>query len=471
MGVAACCLRGNAIQDENARPGTDQWNVSARALNGEIEGYASRTSVAHGEHVRLYVNTSDPRYTIELFRMGWYGGAGGRRMTDAVERAAVRQTIPSPDPITGLIECDWSDPYDLTIPADWVSGVYLAKLTALPSRLGSWIIFVVRADRGAPAQFLVQTSVTTYEAYNNWGGKSLYDFNSTGGRAYKVSFNRPYARKSGAADFLLGYEYPAVRFFEREGYDVIYSTDLDTHENPSELLTHDAFVCIGHDEYWTWQMRDAVEAARDTGVNLIFLAANTCYWQVRLEPSSISGESDRVIAAWKESAAQLDPVLHDVDPKNDRFATTLWRNAPVSRPEDALVGTMFTYTPVAGDVVISDASHWVFERTGLRAGDRIPGLLGYEVDRTTPAAPATTTVLTRSPFIRTDGATDESNMTIYVTPAGSFVFASGTIDWAFGLDDYNVALRSYAPVSAAAQQITRNVLEHARSRPRRRAVR
>jgi len=469
--VVALGVHGNVITEENTRPGTDEWNVYARALNGEIEGFASRTSVRPGESIRFYVNASDPRYTIEVFRMGWYGGAGGRRMTDAVERATVHQPIPVPDPDTGLIECHWSDPFELTIPHDWVSGVYLAKLTALPGRLGSWIIFVVRAASDRHATFLIQTSVTTYQAYNEWGGKSLYDFNSTGGRAYKVSFNRPYGRKSGAADFLLGYEYPAVRFFEREGYDVEYSTDIDTHENPDELLGHDAVIDIGHDEYWTWEMRDAFEKARDEGVDLIFLSANTCYWQVRLEASPLTGERDRVIAAWKESAAQLDPVLHDADPSNDHLATTLWRNAPVSRPEDGLVGTMYVSSPVSGDVVVGDTSHWVFAGTGLSAGDHLDGLLGYEVDRSTSSAPPTTIVLTHSPFTARDGSVSESNMTIYSTAARGFVFATGTMYWAFGLDDYNLSLRPFAPVSAAAQQITRNVLEHATNRPRRRAVR
>jgi hypothetical protein len=434
----------NVITEENARTGTDQWNVHNRAVNGEIEGYASATSVAPGETIRMYVNTVDPEYTIEVFRMGWYGGVGGRRMTNAVRRAAVKQTIPSPDPVTGLIECDWSDPYSLTIPGDWVSGVYVAKITALPSDVGSWIIFVVRAPAARNAPYLVQTSVTTYQAYNNWGGKSLYDFNSTGGRAFKVSFNRPYSRKSGAADFLLGYEYPMVRFLEREGYDVAYTTDIDTHEHGEELLRHAAFLDIGHDEYWTQQMRDAVERARDTGVNLAFFSANVCYWRIALE------DGDRVIAISK------DP-------------STLWRS---SRPEDGLVGTMFTYTPVSGDVVIGDTSHWVFAGTGLRSGDRLGGLLGYEADRSTASAYPGTIVLTHSPFVHEDGTPDESNMTIYTARSGALVFATGTIYWAFGVDDYNLPLRSFAPPNEAAKQITRNVLNRMASRAsvRRRAV-
>jgi len=438
LAILAAPASANTITDENARPGTDQWNVYIRALDGEIEGYASSTSVAPGETIRLFVNvrTGDPQYTIEVFRMGWYGGAGGRRMTDAVQRTSVHQPIPPPDPVTGLIECHWTDPYSLQVQNDWVSGVYLAKLTALPSRIGSWIIFVVRAPESQHARYLVQTSVTTYQAYNDWGGKSLYDFNSPGGRATKVSFNRPYGRKSGPADFLLGYEYPMVRFLEREGYDVSYSTDVDTHEDGEELLEHAAFLVVGHDEYWTAEMREAVERARDRGVNVAFFAANTCYWRIELE------DGDRTIATTK------DP-------------STLWRS---SQPEDELVGTMYTWSPVQGDIAIGDTSHWIFAGSGLHPGDRIPGLLGYEVDRSTPTAYPGTVILTRSPFVHDDGTPDESNMTIYTARSGAIVFATGTIYWAFGLDEYNVALRSFAPVSPAVQQITRNVLNRMASR-------
>jgi len=448
----------NVITTENARPGTNEWNVRVRALHGEIEGYASLTSVAPGETIRFYVNSVDPDYTIEVFRMGWYGGLGGRRMTKPVRRTTVKQPMPKPESGTGLIECRWTDPHSLKIPSDWVSGVYLAKLTALPSRIGSWIIFVVRSQPSRTARFIVQTSVTTYQAYNNWGGKSLYEFNSSGGRAYKVSFNRPYARKSGAADFLLGYEYPMVRFFEREGYDVTYTTDIDTHQRGAELLRYAAFLDIGHDEYWSWEMREAVEQARDSGVHLAFFSANDCYWQIRFEPSPVDGERDRVIAAWKESARQLDPVLRDDDPSNDRLATTLWRELPVSRPEDALIGTMYTYSPIRTDMVIGDTSHWIFEGTGLKSGDRLKGLLGYEVDRMTATAYAGTVALTRTEFAHRDGQKDESNMTLYTARSGALVFATGSMYWGFGVDDYNVQLRPEAPANKAVQQMTRNVI-------------
>jgi hypothetical protein len=133
---------------------------------------------------------------------------------------------------------------------------------------------------------------------------------------------------------------------------------------------------------------------------------------------------------------------------------------------------MYTWSPVQGDIAIGDTSHWIFAGSGLHPGDRIAGLLGYEADRSTPTAYPGTIILTRSPFLHDDGTPDESNMTIYTARSGAIVFATGTIYWAFGLDDYNVALRSFAPVSAAVQQITRNVLNRMASRAtvRRRAA-
>jgi hypothetical protein len=201
------------IQIENERPGTRIWQLTNPAEYGEIEGYASLTSVNRGGEIKLFVNTSEPSYTIDVYRMGWYGGAGARLVVSHIQRPGVRQPIPDPDAETGLIECNWSDPYIVTTtnpadPTDWLSGVYLAKLTTVGGKQ-SYIIFVVREDE-RPSDYLFQSSATTFQAYNNWGGKSLYQFNSVGRAARKVSFNRPYAPSenpvaafgSGAGEFL-----------------------------------------------------------------------------------------------------------------------------------------------------------------------------------------------------------------------------------------------------------------------------
>lgn len=472
----------NPVQTENLKAGTNGWQLSNPAINREIEGYASLTSVNLGDSIDLFVNTAEPTYTIELYRMGWYGGAGARLMQPPVNRPGIRQPLPFPDYsyANGYLECNWNNPYTLSIPnndtdtVDWISGVYLAKLTGSSSGKQSYIIFVVRDD-SRPSDLLYQQSVTTYEAYNNWGGKSLYEWNTTGGRAWKVSFNRPYAlganrdsaRGVGAGEFLTnlqqlsetapaGWEYNMVRFLEREGYDVSYSTDIDTHESPNGLLQHKAFLSVGHDEYWSWQMRQNVEAARDHGVSLGFFSANTCYWQVRFEPSLASGAEDRTMVSYKNSAENRDPVSIDADPTNNYLATSIWRDPPLNRPENTMIGVMFETNPVDRDVIVDDATNWAFAGTGLIHGDRLSGLAGYEVDRMFPNSPPGTLRLAHS-AVTTDGKKFH-DMTVYLAASGATVFAVGSIQWSWGLDDYNApALRSRR-LSPAAQQITRNVL-------------
>jgi hypothetical protein len=479
----------NQVQLENARPGTEEWRLTRPALEREIEGYGSRTSVNRGEQINLFVHTSDPAYRVEIYRMGWYGGAGARLVSGPTVRQGTEQPVPLMDPRTGLVECAWRDPYVVTA-ADgsgresWVSGIYLAKLTGMASGAQAYIIFVVRDD-DRPSAFLFQSSVTTYQAYNNWGGKSLYDFNSIGGRAFAVSFNRPYARSSnpaaaygnGAGDFVTnnavpptdasspaGWEYNMVRWLEREGYDVTYSTNVDTHANGRLLDRHKGWLSIGHDEYWTWQMRTHVEAARDRGVNLAFFSGNVCYWQIRLEPSTQTGDPDRTIISYKDDALKLDPAAHG-GPGTERL-TVRWREHPVNRPEESFIGVMYDGNPVDGDILIMHPNHWSMEGTGLELGDRLPRLLGYEADRTWGHAPRGTTILAESPY-QFDGQSHLAHMASYSLADGTTVFAAGTIQWSWGLDDFNAPDLRQSALSPQAQQITRNVLARFKRTPAR----
>ena len=207
----------NPIQTENAKAGTADWQLTNPAQDGEIEGYASLTSVNRGGQISLYVKSDDTNYTIDIFRMGWYGLAGGRRVMNTITRSRTAQPSCPQNSGTGMTECNWTSPYVLTVPGDsdptnWASGVYLAKLTGTSSGKQSYIIFVVRDDSRS-SQYLVAIDFTTYQAYNNWGGKSLYDYNSSGGRASKVSYNRPFAGGPqdgaeygvGAGEFLTNY--------------------------------------------------------------------------------------------------------------------------------------------------------------------------------------------------------------------------------------------------------------------------
>ena len=450
----------NPIQVENAKPGSTGWKL-LQGRSTDIEGYASLTSVNIGSSVSFFVSTTFASFTLEIYRFGYYGGKGGRLVANAVTLAGHAQPVPSPDPTTGLIECHWTDPYTITVPDDWVSGVFVAKLTAQPGGQQNWIMFVVRDDSRA-SDLLFQSSVTTMQAYNSWGGRSLYGFNSDGGvPAFKVSFDRPYGAGAGVTEFQR-WEFPTIRFLEKEGYDLTYCTNIDTHENGDLLLRHRGFLSVGHDEYWSWDMRRNISNARDRGVSLGFLSSNTSYWQMRLESDS-SGQPDRTIVAYKEKALVRDPIVADGDPTNDYLATTAFRNPPVNLPEEALIGSMWSYTdePITGDIVVENTSHWVFAGTNLHDGDHLPGLLGYEVDRMFSDFPPGTVRLAHSPYTGYKGVPDYSDMTIYQAASGAWVFGTGSMEWAYGLDDTGPHESPTPPggfASPAAQQITRNVL-------------
>jgi hypothetical protein len=498
---------------ENQKPGTTDWELTNPAIKREIEGYASLTSVNRGESIKLFVNTNDPNYTIDIFRMGWYNGLGGRRMNDPIIRKGIRQKPPQEDEASGLIECHWQDPYILQIPDrtdEWTSGIYLAKLTGSKTGKQSYIIFVVRDD-DRKSDLLFQSSVTTFQAYNNWGYKSLYRWNSRGKQAYKVSFNRPYGmspnRKAaygiGAGEFLTnfqpkrrtasaGWEYNMLRWLEKEGYDVTYATNIDTHFNSRLLLSHQAFLSVGHDEYWSRDMRENIEKARDKGVSIGFFGSNICYWQIRLEPSRITGEVNRTVVAYKEMA-DLDPMgglIQEVGGVNvpvkiaaagelnygigkaelgetatynklpvlDSLVTTRWRDRAIGRPEDSLIGVMYETFQVNSDIVIAEsAPDWLLEKTDLKQGDKLPGLLGYEVDRMFGNAPKNIVRVAHSPYPY-GGGTRYADMTVYTADSGAKVFATGSMQWIWGLDDYNAPQLRSPVLNSGAQQITRNVL-------------
>ena len=453
----------NPIQMENQRPGTSAWMLTKPALHREIEGYASAASVNQGQTIRLYVNTTAPRYRLNVYRMGWYDGLGAREVLAASHYPGRRQPEPYREPDSGLTECRWEDPILLGVPSSWPSGHYLAKLTAEPTGEESYILFVVREDT-RPSIYLVQSSVTTFQAYNNWGGKSLYAFNSTGGQAAAVSLNRPYAASpelkaadsTGAGPFLRGWEYNMVRWLERSGYDVTYTTNLDIHRDADALRSHRAFLAVGHDEYWSWAMRQHLETARDQGTHLAFFSANSGYWQIRLEPSRIDGDVSRTIVSYKERALTHDPLMLDSDPGNDHIVTTKWRSTPVNRPEAALIGGMYIEgTPeVDSDLVLEDPFNWMFHNTGLEQGAHLPGLLGYEVDGLADSSPPHVVVIARSPVGHTFAAS-----TMYYAASGALVFNAGSMQWIWGLDDFRAEPFSQPRMHPGLQQMTRHLLD------------
>ncbi len=470
------------VSFENERPGTSGWELQNPAINHEIEGYAEAASVEPGENLRLHVSTSSPRFSVQIYRMGWYGGIGARLVLEFRGMLGGKRAIPKPRAQDGLVECDWPVSCRVPVGLDWVTGVYLARLTASGDGKQSFIPFVVREQghpRGTPhgAPILFQCAVNTWQAYNNWGGKSLYDFNSFGGRATRVSFDRPYAtsaaagRGAGAGEFMsvshapqaAGWEYPFLRWLEKQGYDVAYVTSVDVHENPGLCARRKALLLVGHDEYWSRAMRDQVEHARNAGVNLGVFASNVCYWQVRYEAST-SGGPDRILFCAK--GADLDPVYNTA---RDPDLTVRFRNLHPARPEVSLIGMMMSAEDVEGDFtpVPESRGHWIYEGTGVKTGRTrsVRGLLGYEVDRSFASdaawgrfSPKGLTVLARTWVqpLKLKKLVTES--TIYTAPSGAIVFAAGTMQWSWGLDDWGTPWMRTSRRSPDVEQITKNVL-------------
>lgn len=275
----------NRVQQENNRQGTTDWLISVKydtcalpdhrfCRRPEIEGYCSVTSAAAGDTINFFVSTEPAsKYSMQIFRMGYYQGKGATLKRDAGVLEGKTQQAPDPDPQTNFFECNWESSYSLVIPEEWLSGVYLCKLSTIPGNFQSYMIFIVRDDR--KADFLFQCSDLTWQSYNRWPQwHSMYDeghkpwVNTNGAR---VSFDRPYAiyvnelpsafnpYSNGSGEFLL-WEYPLSYWMEKDGYDVSYISNIDVHDGKAMLARSKAFLSVGHDEYWTHEMFDNVRA-------------------------------------------------------------------------------------------------------------------------------------------------------------------------------------------------------------------
>ncbi len=450
----------NPIQIENNKPGDPSWgDFNLPTSVAQLSGYGSRISLNHGQSIDFYVTTTASNVAINIYRMGWYGGAGARLMQSMGTFPGVNQPQAQPDPTYGMVTENWSKTTTLTVPASWTTGVYLARLLS-SNGLGAFIFFTVRDD-GGHEPILFQTSVNTYQAYNPYGGTSLYNNNTnkaiySAPHAMKVSFDRPFETGDGAGQFLW-WEYPFVRWAEKQGYNVAYTTDLDTHTLSDPLTNHKAFLAVGHDEYWSKEMRDHVEGAIAAGVNVGFFAGNESYWQVRFEPSA-AGVANRVMVGYKDFANCIcapgpDPVWN----VNNSVLTTLFRDPQVNRPEERMMGVMFGGEVNNAPFVVKNSSSWVYAGTGWTDGTSVPGIVGYEYDHYFGDAntPANITVLSNTPVVNTENnQPDTANSTIYTAPSGALVFAAGTIQWSYGLDNFG----GTTFVNAGIQRVTSNIL-------------
>lgn len=472
----------NPVACENTLTGNpaSEWDVVG-AGSPTIQGFATDISVNRGQTVRFKVDTAALNYQLDIYRLGYYGGAGARKIVTVAPSVALPQPQPvcAVDNSTGLVDCGtWNESASWAVPATAVSGIYIAKLVRTDGVTGaSHMVFVVRDDTGG-SDVLFQTSDTTWQAYNTYGGNSLY-VGSPAGRAYKVSYNRPFStRASYPEDWVFNAEYPMVRWLESNGYNVSYTTGIDTHRRGAELTEHKVFMSVGHDEYWSATQRASVESARNAGVNLAFFSGNEMFWKTRYEPSTDgSATADRTLVCYKETLANSK-----IDPVGDVWTGT-WRDPRFSppadggRPENSLTGTLFkvngpsTY-PIEVPEALGKLRFWRNTSVATLASGATAVLsadtLGYEWDEApgvgAPAGLMRLSSTTRAvpgrleDYGNTYGAGSATHsLTLYRHPtSNALVFGAGTIQWSWGLD--GVHDRGLSTPDVRMQQATVNLL-------------
>ncbi|MEN3342226.1 MAG: hypothetical protein V7644_1630 [Actinomycetota bacterium] len=461
LALAPAARAANPIQAENALPGTTSWQARS---GGDVALYASQIGAAPGGEIDFHVSTEN-RYRIVVYRLGWYGGAGARLVSCLPACEGDEQGRPQPVPappdlppaLAPPIRAGWPVTDVLHTDPEWTSGYYLAEavLTSGPDagRVAT-TFFVLRepaSQRGS--RILVQVPVNTWEAYNRWGGKSLYDF--YGPRAYRVSFERPFGDM---AQPPMWWEIQLVRFLEREGADVSYQTDVDTDREQSSLLRHRLVMVAGHDEYWTLRIRDAFDAALAAGTNLAFMGSNEAYWHIEYE------DGGTTIFGYKS--------LYDPNPTLAQ-KTALFRE--IGRPECMLMGVQhqsLAVLPHALDYTVTAAGAadpWL-ARSGFRAGDTVVGVVGREHDVINPY-PESCFHPGLTVLFHYDGAGVDQNgdAVRFTAPSGARVFASGAQQFAWGLDDWRSdgtlfpepPIRPWVgvPVDPRLQQFMRSALD------------
>ncbi|WP_260430914.1 DUF4082 domain-containing protein [Nocardioides sp. LS1] len=478
-----CGADGNKIACENSLPGTPKsvWDVQGSGA-ADIQGFSTDISVDVGHRIDFKIDTDATAYGITIYRTGYYNGAGAREIATVTPSASLPQVQPQciTDAATALYDCgNWAVSASWDVPSTAVSGVYVARLQRVDNGHASLITFIVRDD-SSHSDIVFQTSDPTWQAYNLYGGADFYS-GGAAGRAYKVSYNRPITTRDGAGgrDFFFANEYPAVRFLERNGYDVSYIAGVDTDRAGALLQNHRVFLSVGHDEYWSKAQRANVEAARDAGVNLQFLSGNEAYWKTRYEPSAdASGTAYRTLVCYKETWANAK-----IDPSDEWTGT--WRDprlAPTGkgggRPENQLTGTQFqsNHDDLAVTVSAEEGKLRLWRDTGLDALPAgttqalAPHTIGYESDEDVDNGFRPAGLIRLS---TTTGATPESlqdfgntvqpgttthHLTMYRASSGALVFSTGSIQWSWGLDSVHDDAVTPSPPDARMQQAQVNVM-------------
>lgn len=467
--------KSDLIARENLRPGTREWLLTNTRIDPVtkyrcpwIEGYCSHTSIRAGESLSVFVSTNpESEFTLDIYRMGYYGGAGGRLMSKSGPFHGRVQPEPAIGP-NRLRECQWEPSATVKIPQNWLSGVYLGKLTALREGLQSYVIFIVRDER--PADIMFQCSDITWQAYNRWPSQfALYDNGKEVwwcGPDVDVSFNRPFGKycqilnaplSTGSGEWFL-WEFPLAYWLELHGYDVTYISNLDTHSDPTGLRRAKGFLSVGHDEYYSTEMYQNLRSAIADGLNVAFFSGNTCCGRIDLRPDSKGvpfRTFDRV-----DYFGPRDEGMVKRFPSMGLF--------PHQSPaEGLLLGARSNVPPCTGgaDWICSRPNHWVYEGTEMEEGDKIPGLIGWEFHGD-PASITGLEVLATGPTQDAPGKPNGGvyTATIYPGPKGNFVFNASSCWWADGLAEPPGYVRPSVYTSPQGpdlrvQKITANLLD------------
>jgi hypothetical protein len=425
------------------------WRIRGPADQG-IEGYADVTSARAGRRVRLYVSTAATSYRVEAYRTGWYRGA---------DAALVWTSPPLPgeqQPRARLVSPatnTWAAPWSVSTTVDttaWPPGDYLLRLDAGPRRRA----FVPLTIRGPSAQgrIVLVSPVTTWQAYNLWGCCDLYQGSdaSFASRSRAVSFDRPYAWQHGAGEFLTR-ELPAVTEAERLGLRLQYITDVDLAADPHVLDGAAAVVSMGHDEYWSPQMRAVLTAAVDSGTNLAVLGANAMFRRIRFAPTPVG--PNRLEINYK--VASEDPLYG----KDAAAVTADWNAAPDPQPESSLLGDQYGCFPGRTRVPaqVAAPAAWIFRGANVHFGEQLPGLIGPETDAVQLGypTPRPIEILLHSPTACPGDTPPYADASYYAAPSGAGVFDAGTIDW---VCDLGGGCSAAGPTAGVVRTATDNLL-------------
>ncbi|MER5637742.1 N,N-dimethylformamidase beta subunit family domain-containing protein [Kitasatospora sp. NPDC002227] len=410
----------------------------------QIKGFASAGVIRPGGSVDFRVTVHPPReFTVDVYRIGHYGGDGAHHMTRSPSVSGVAQ--PAPLVVGRTVSCHhWWQSWRLQVPVHWQPGAYVAVLTTTDNLHRSHIPFTVRdfAEPTRPAELLLVLPDVTWQAYNLFPedghqGASLYHaWDEQGGllregdAAVTVSFDRPHA--GAGLPLHVGHAYDFIRWAERYGYDLSYATASDLHAGLVEPARHKALVFPGHDEYWSEPMRRAAERARDGGTSLVFLSANTMYWRVELSAGA-SGEPNRLLNCRKRQRLPHGHAAAGVPGSQ----SALWRDA--GEPEQLLLGIQYGGSVAAPvPLVARNTGHWLWAGTGLGEGHELPGLVAGEADHYHPRAPLAPhterILLAHSPYRDPAGRPRHQETSLYRAPSGAYVFAAGTFAWSPALD-------------------------------------